>query len=331
MEKKKDETDEKQFSTKLYKHAKFRQFRVPFQDRKRKRVFCCVNCGREGHVYKECHDPITSFGIVAIRKNTETTSLGPIISVSREFCENHEKSELPDKIPLPDTESDILYLMVQRKDTMGYIDFIRGKYPENNAEEKAKILKVYLEEMTCEERKRLVAMEFKDLWDLVWMNHASKCYINEYMEAKRRFEKLNIKRLISKTKCCWTEQEYGFPKGRKNMYENNIQCAMREFREESGYYQQEIKLVNDKPWEEIFTGTNGICYRHVYYVAEVPENIGLPKIDILNIQQAGEISNCGWFTFNQCIKIMRPYDVEKKNILSLIHEKYKKRYKKIDV
>ena len=33
----------------------------------------------------------------------------------------------------------------------------------------------------------------------------------------------------------WTEQEWGFPKGRRNFQEKDYDCAIREFTEETGY------------------------------------------------------------------------------------------------
>ena len=293
----------------------------------RKRTFCCVNCGKEGHVYKQCLEPITSFGIIAIKKRSEELLPGTIGTAQKMKCFKHTVKN-PDSIPVHNEDYNIMYLMVQRKDTMGYIDFIRGKYPDNDHLAKMTILKTYLEEMACEERDRLLKSDgnFEFLWDHVWMTKDSKLYINEYLEAREKFSRLNIPKLLDATECEWTQQEYGFPKGRKNMHETNIECAKREFREESGYTQNEIKIISDKPWEEIFVGTNGISYRHVYYIAEVPDTISLPRIDLSDVQQSGEISNIGWFTYEQCMKIIRPYDVAKKELLTRIHEKYKDRY-----
>lgn len=332
-----------------HKHSRFRYHRAYFYDRRRRRPFCCVNCGKEGHAYKDCLEPITSFGIIAIRSNKNKDVLpGPIACVDKYKCPKHEKLT-PDDIPDVDISQkyDILYFMVQRKDTMGYIDLIRGKYPDKDVEKRTERLKTYLEEMTCDERRRLrdcvkdrkqsstleeslVDTEslknkgygFEELWDVLWCNHESRLFINEFSEAKLKFEKLNIKKLLKETECNWTEQEYGFPKGRKNKFETNLECAKREFKEETGYNSHEIRILSEKPWEEIFVGTNGIKYRHVYYIAEVPDDVGLPKVSLEEIQDRGEISNFGWFTFDQCMKIIRPYDTAKKELLQRIHDSF---------
>jgi len=312
----------------VYQHRRYRH-RFHFKDRRKKRTFCCVNCGKEGHVYKQCTEPITSFGIIAMRRK-------PSGNVDRSACSSQDQQQqhrykcethsrvCPDTVPSVDATigSYPLYLMVQRKDTIGFIDFIRGKYPEHDVREKMRILKTYLGEMTCEERFKLATESFENLWDMLWINKLSMLYINEYVEAKEKFSKLDVHSLLAETECHWTEQEYGFPKGRKNMFENNIECAKREFREESGYTTDQIHILSEKPWEEIFTGTNGIRYRHVYYIAEILPHVDRPKIPLSDVKQAGEISNVAWFTYEQCVRVIRPYDTAKKELITQIHTRF---------
>ncbi|RKO94578.1 hypothetical protein BDK51DRAFT_26863 [Blyttiomyces helicus] len=163
---------------------------------------------------------------------------------------------------------------------MGYIDHLRGKYPDSD--EQFKVLKIYLGEMTCEERMRLSNESFYDLWFSLWSNHSSKLYINEYENAEKIFMKLDIKDLLSKTTYI--------------------------------------------PHEELFVGTNGIQYRHIYYVSEISAKDVSPRDKIETIRDGGEIFNIGWFTFDQCMKVIRPYDTAKKRLLEEIHRKFEHRY-----
>lgn len=48
-----------------------------------------------------------------------------------------------------------------------------------------------------------------------------------------------------------------------------------------------------------------------------------PKIDFYNKLQLGEVSNIGWFTLDECLLLIRPYDVEKKNIIKLVDKNVK--------
>ena len=61
----------------------------------------CNNCGKQGHIFHQCKLPITSYGIILFRSS----------------------------------QKGIQYLMIRRKDSFGYIDFIRGKYIQHNLEQ----------------------------------------------------------------------------------------------------------------------------------------------------------------------------------------------------
>ena len=59
----------------------------------------CNNCNKAGHIIHHCRYPVISLGVIA-------------------FCKN--------------TNNELKYLMVRRKNTHGFTDFIRGKYSVNN-------------------------------------------------------------------------------------------------------------------------------------------------------------------------------------------------------
>jgi 8-oxo-dGTP pyrophosphatase MutT (NUDIX family) len=288
--------------------------------KKYKNVYC-VNCGEKGHVVKDCDGPITSFGIIAFKiVNTESEERGD---------KNKKLQEVID-IVMPQSEvvsatttkqyPKIKFLMIQRKDTMGYIDFIRGKYPEDDDEKKASLLGVWLNEMTTKEKTQLLTQSFDVLWDNLWMNHESKCYKNEYHSAKRKFERLDLKTLIGNSKTYYEFQEFSFAKGRRNMKERNITCAEREFYEETGYAKSEYQFIkNYPPIQEEFTGTNGIRYRHIYYLVKMIDNVSPPVIDEDNIVQTGEVQNIGWMTYQECIALIRPYDHAKRKAIQDVY------------
>ena len=284
---------------------------------------CCINCGSSYHILRECSEPTTSFGIIAVRRNLPGVFAGPLLpsAGSAALCPVHKKSQ-PDKIPSGLSAHGYLFLMVQRKDTMGFIDLVRGRYPGTEPEKQA-MLVTYLSEMTCSERQKLVTQSFGEIWDNLWRNHSSKSYISEYVDCRRKFDKLDFKALLNMVPCQWTEQEYGFPKGRKNIRETDEACALREFCEESGYRRHELRLLSREPIEEIFMGTNGLPYRHVYFLAEILRHVGKPRIDFDNLQQAGEVRNVAWFTYEQCMSVIRPYDVAKKDLLKRVEGKLK--------
>lgn len=270
----------------------------------------CVNCGEKGHVVKYCKGPITSYGIISFKivKN-------PI----DEICDkNKELRNITRNIDTPNVFPKVKLLMIQRKDTMGYIDFVRGKYSDF---EKDDLLKIWLNEMTKQEKHNLLSQNFDTIWNNLWVNHESKCYKNEYDSAKHKFEKLDIKQLIDNSITTYTFQEFSFPKGRKNMKENNQTCAEREFFEETGYNKNDYTLLQNYPTiHEEFIGTNGVKYKHVYYIVKMKDNIKCPSVDYNNLLQIGEVKNIGWFNYDECMTLIRPYDVEKKNVVDKVYK-----------
>ena len=64
-------------------------------------------------------------------------------------------------------------------------------------------------------------------------------------------------RSVGNSKTQWKETEWEFPKGRRNYQEKDLDCALREFEEETGILRNNISVIeNILPFEEIFIGTN---------------------------------------------------------------------------
>jgi 8-oxo-dGTP pyrophosphatase MutT (NUDIX family) len=117
----------------------------------------------------------------------------------------------------------------------------------------------------------------------------------------------------------WTEPEWGFPKGRRNPNEKNLKCALREFYEETGIVKNDLIVLNKLfPIQEIFFGTNGIKYKHIYYIAiyNSVDEIGLNKIQEDQLTEIGDIK---WKSIDASLKLFRPYHEEKKKLLLSLH------------
>ena len=70
--------------------------------------------------------------------------------------------------------------------------------------------------------------------------------------------------------------------------------------------------------EELFSGTNNIRYKHIYYIAESVADIPL-SVNKNNFSQVSEISCINWFNYEDAIAIIRDYNKEKKDVLSRIN------------
>ena len=55
----------------------------------------------------------------------------------------------------------------------------------------------------------------------------------------------------------------GFPKGRRNMNENDFECAKREFREETNYDSGDYDIINSGLYRG-GTLENNVRYKYIY-------------------------------------------------------------------
>ena len=244
----------------------------------------CNNCGKSWHVYKQCKLPIVSIGLINV----------------------NEKKE---------------YLMICRKKTLGYVDFLCGKYSLSSMVHVMNLI----DEMTIDEKKNIIEKTFYELWEDLWCTKPDGS--TEELNAQDKFmmikngciignQWVSLQSCIEESKTAWKEPEWGFPKGRKNHYETDLLCAYREYEEETGYDRKDLQLIkNIVPYEEIFIGSNYKSYKHKYYIAYIPHK----HSENLANYEITEVSKMEWKTFDECISIMRPYNLEKKRLLTNIH------------
>ena len=250
--------------------------------RMRKYMFC-NNCGKQGHLFHRCKKPISSIGIIAFRK-------------SQRYDNKFE------------------YLMICRKDSLGYVDFMRGKYPLHSEF----YIQNIIDEMTSDEKQDLLKHDFKTLWNNLWGNFVGCQYRGEEKISSEKFQKMklggSLLDLIDNSKTNWETPEWGFPKGRRNYQENDLACALREFQEETGYIKDQLDIIHNlMPFEEIFTGSNMKSYKHKYFIAYME-----PDKKSINNFQLSEVSKVGWFTLEESLEMIRPYNLEKRQVIKKI-------------
>jgi len=288
----------------------------------------CLNCGKRGHISKKCKDPPTSYGIICYKivgewniyqnimqikyyKNHLSTHINNI----NMYWFNNKKKEIKDQVYLyiNKIKNDIKFLLIRRKHSLGYIEFIRGRYDITNEQTIIHLL----EQMTDNEREMIKNSIFDVIWDDLWRNTSrSKMYEKEYNKSKEKFDyiKTNINNILVETKGKYEIAEWGFPKGRRNYMEKDIECAQREFCEESGLKNHEyVVLDRIYPLYEVFNGTNQIKYKHVYYmgVSNISRNLEIYD----NKTQMQEIGDIGWFNYYEMIKMIRPYHTERLKLI----------------
>ncbi len=246
----------------------------------------CRNCGLNGHLYKDCIHPIMSFGIICYK------------------IENN----------------DIKYLMIQRKDSLSFMEFIRGKYEINNID----YISQLLNNMTKEEKKLLERKDFELIWNYAWSQPHTANIKNttEYIESKKKYLYLVntsiFNELLEKSKNNKYEQEWGFPKGRRKLKESAIDCAIREFCEETRLNKKDFDIKQDLDnFEEIFYGTNDVLYKHVYYIAKINNNNIKLELDYNCVEQVREIRALVWYSFDEVLKKIKKKNVERIELFKL--------------
>jgi 8-oxo-dGTP pyrophosphatase MutT (NUDIX family) len=164
-------------------------------------------------------------------------------------------------------------LLVQRRNTIGMIEFIRGKYDVTDFDYIVKLFNM----MTFDEKRILRQHDSFDMIRTVIGLKREYNYKSEYDDAKNKFiilkQNINgdkVNALLDKSYTKWSSPEWGIPKGRRNNKEYDIETAIREFVEETGIKYKNINVYrNIKPIEEIYTGINGVVYKHIYFIADI--------------------------------------------------------------
>jgi 8-oxo-dGTP pyrophosphatase MutT (NUDIX family) len=249
----------------------------------------CNNCGKQGHMFHQCKLPITSYGIIVFRSSSDG----------------------------------LQFLMIRRKNSFGYIDFIRGKYSPYNIYQ----LQNLVNEMSISEKQRILTKSFSELVTEMWGDIYNSQFKNEELTSYKKFQQIlegininseiiTLEDIVKKSNTAWEETEWEFPKGRRNPKEKDLECALREFEEETGISSSKITIVeNVLPFEEIFIGTNYKSYKHKYFLAYMNDSE-----EYLNNFQITEVSKLEWKNIDQCLESIRPYNLEKKLLITNINK-----------
>tara|TARA_B100000029_G_scaffold512115_1_gene607945 strand:+ start:859 stop:1683 length:825 start_codon:yes stop_codon:yes gene_type:complete len=266
----------------------------------------CNNCGNYGHIYRNCRHPILSYGIILYHREVDS--------------------------------DEYRIILVERKDSLSYIEFIRGRYKNPSNYEYIQLL---ISRMTEKEKKRLLKNDFDTLWKELWIHTdtVNQRIQKEYQKSKVIFNKLkegvtkdghsySLESIIQNTKEEYIMNEWEIPKGRRKSHENNKDCAIREFQEETNINFNSYQLINNIiPLIEEYKGINNVRYKHIYYIGEIDKLVPL-KVNMENKDQYTEIKDIQWLTEKECYDKIRIYDSIKKNVIQTAfkflnnHKKY---------
>lgn len=243
----------------------------------------CNNCGGKGHLFRTCKDPVLSCGIFLL-----------------------------DKPNLPIDTQEARLLMVRRKDSMSFAEFMRGRYDPANTEYIGRLF----QNMTLKEQSILASEPFDTIWKQLWGDDRS----SEYTTSRDRFNSLDRYNLMKTYLSTYTEPEWGFPKGRRMKGETDLECAIREFGEETNIPREAYVILRNILLEETFIGLNNIQYRHVYFVAVLRQPGMVNLQQKFTAMQRREISAIGWKSFAEVYALIRPHHVERPRMLDQLRD-----------
>ena len=297
-------------------------------DKKKKRkIPWCSNCGYNGHSARFCPEPTTSCGLVIFTRhpcsvNSTSYQHMSCIPDKQNFQYFRLESTPSLKVSMTNLRSEIRFLLVRRRDSLDYVEFVRGKYDM----EDVRYIHHVFSGITVNERMKLESMTFHELWKGLWQK-TSNCCGADFQAAQERFQRIStgyhtesglyvsLVELLSTTRAKYTYPEWGFPKGKRNKKESDLECAKREFKEETGCAETGFTIIHQMDrLNEVFKGSNNIIYKHVYFVGKANGTHAF-GLDENNQEQMSEIGDIGWFTAKEALQMFRPYDIEKRILL----------------
>ncbi len=270
----------------------------------KQRTVTCSNCTGRGHLFKECKKPIQSFGVLA-------WTFHPI---THELC----------------------VCLIQRRHTISYEAFIRGKYDLDE-------LEMHRDRMTVDEKLAIQTVCWDTLYDNIMNNKmavasaesSSACASppqgdntdppslytqRERLRAKLLYEMVDIEKTFSVKTDEIKEPTWEFPKGRRFIQEAEDVCALREFYEETNVPLEDVTVINT-PWiEERFCGINKRQYHNRYLLAFINPNSVGPFVDRTNASQMSEVQDARLFSFEDATAIIHPFHPEKRECLRQAYE-----------
>lgn len=261
------------------------------------RIQHCTNCGICGHIFRNCLSPITSYGIIAVR-----------------YLNDNDTSLFSKTSSINNGNESLRFLLIKRKDSLSFVEFTRGKYNPLDNEYIGRLFRG----MTQKEHDLILSKSFDEIWCNVWGETSSlKTHKNDYDVSENKYNliKDKIAEIIKNNPTKWTEPEWGFPKGRRNPHETDMNCAIREFQEETGIKRSEFTIIqNTFPISETFFGSNQVHYCHKYYIAICNKSVEA-KMNIDNHYMIKEIGDIQWCSLDEATSKIRPDNVEKREIL----------------
>lgn len=204
-------------------------------------------------------------------------------------------------------KEDILFIVAKRRYTYAYVEFLFRK----NKREHQNLI----EDMTLKEIAQLITYKFERLWEDFHLesftsDSSFRKYAHElFLENIKRYRPqllraIEVPRGKENKKVIWE-----FPKGKRNSGETGLECALREFKEETGIDTKDFVHIEDT-FLENYVGDDDRTYSTILYPMFVKDYKDLrihrkkSRYSISKDYISSEVKCVKWMTRDECSKVL---------------------------
>lgn len=205
------------------------------------------------------------------------------------------------------SEGEILYGLVKRKCGYGMKHILAGKFLDATC---------FIEISDMERMVLLYICSMSKDWErafnILWTNSMNKNTTSTYFtQTKEKFinNRHLIKKMIEETTSVFPHGVWSFPKGHRERYESDIECALREVKEETMV--DKVTLTSLPVQYETYKE-----WKYTYFVGAVDNT----KAHNMLINDKYEIVQVAWCTLEEALKLIPTDAFEKRNILTHVHK-----------
>lgn len=196
------------------------------------------------------------------------------------------------------------FLLIQKPYCYGFNQFVMGRYTRSDQ----KNIQMLIKDMSAEDRAILSSLNFDMCYYRIYKRFPTpdNPRYRQFLDTKQYFQRefINdptntLKRLLSQAPSCPTQ--WGIPSGKKFHGEPDMNCAVREFTEETGIPCNSIQIMDTQ--SKLYQYTNaGVVYMICCYLAVIvdprwhePNNL---HIDYKNPGHSAEVLDIKWLSLD---------------------------------
>lgn len=200
-------------------------------------------------------------------------------------------------------------LLIRKRCTYAFAEFVYGHYPSpgrTRVGRNTRVVEAMIDRMLVEEKLDLQTLNFQQMWHRIWLlSEKRELYHKKLAKFQSTWMRDDggalLTRLVEQSRTIGS-QWWEFPKGkRQSNREADINCAIREFEEETGLRRDSYQLLPGARRRVTYVDM-GVRYVCLYYLAiesRPPSAWRPPTVDLRNREQASEVGEIRWMDIEE--------------------------------